>query len=90
MASKNKSTIPTRAQDTITQQELVELRILQVQLDRLAESSQARIIQGQLDRLTASCQTRQGRIVEKLRADAVIEPGCFFLVGTTPMVEVRQ
>lgn len=88
MASKNRSTIPTRTQDTITQQELVELRILQVQLGRLAASREGRIVLPvQLDRLTASCQTREARIAEKLQADALVEPGRFFLAGTC--VEVR-
>jgi hypothetical protein len=67
MASKNKTTILTRTQDTITQQELVELRILQVRIDRLV----------------AACQCRQGLIAEKCRANAVVQPGRFFLAGTS-------
>jgi hypothetical protein len=72
LASKNKTTVLIRTQATITQQELVELAV----------------VQQQLAQWTATCQHRQGRITAKLGANAVIEPGRFFLEGTS--MEVRS
>jgi hypothetical protein len=67
MASKNKTTIPTRTQDTITQQELTLLAISQ----------------NELARWTASYQHRRDEVAERLRTGAVVAPGRFFLAGTS-------
>jgi hypothetical protein len=66
LASKNKTTITTHTQDTITQQELMDLAICQ----------------GQLAKFAASCQSREGEIARKRLANAVVEPGRFFLADT--------
>jgi len=66
LASKNKTTIPTRTQDTITQQEMTEMYISQ----------------SALARWTATCQNREGSIAERLHGGAIVEPGRFFLTGT--------
>ena len=70
MASKHKTTIPARTQDPITQRELVELRVLQVELDRL----------------TTACHSRESKIAEKVLAGAVAEPGRCSLNGTSVTV----
>jgi hypothetical protein len=67
LASKNKTTIPHRAQDTITQQEMTELYISQ----------------SALAQRTATCQNREGSIAERFRGGAIVEPGNFFLTGTS-------
>ena len=71
MASKNKTTIPTRTQDTITQLELLEERIL---------TNRFQVMQEALD-------YKRARIAEKVKQGARVEPGQFFLAGTS--VEVR-
>jgi hypothetical protein len=65
LASKNKTTIPARTQDTITQQEMTELHISQ----------------SALAQWTATWQNREGRIAERLQGGAIVEPGNFFLTG---------
>jgi hypothetical protein len=67
MSSKNKTTIPARTQDTIPQQELMELAICQRELAEW----------------TASCQHRRDSLTERLRGGAAVEPGRFSLNGTS-------
>jgi hypothetical protein len=66
LASKQKTTVTNRAQDTITQQELTMLSISQVRLAKL----------------TASCERRHDDVAERLRAGAVVEPGRWYWTGT--------
>jgi hypothetical protein len=67
LASKDKTTIRTRTQETISQQELTLLAIGQ----------------SELARWTASCAHRRDEIAERLRAGAVVEPGRLSLNGTS-------
>jgi len=67
LASKNKTTITTRTQDTITQRDLELLAIAQYQLASW----------------TATCQRLEGGIAKKLGTNGVVEPGRFSLAGTS-------
>jgi hypothetical protein len=67
LASKNKTTILARTQDTITQQEMTELYISQTTLAQW----------------TATCQNREGSIAGRLQGGTIEEPGNFFLTGTS-------
>jgi hypothetical protein len=67
MSSKNKTTILARTQDTIPQQELMELAICQRELAEW----------------TATCQSRYASLAERLRGGAVVESGRFSLNGTS-------
>jgi len=101
LASKNKTTITTRTQDTITQQELTELLICQNGLAQLTTSCESRegeiasqwgllelgVCQKRLAQLTASCRSRESEIARKLLGNAVIERGRFFLAGTSVGVQ---
>ncbi len=67
MASKNKTTITTHTQDTITQRDLELLAIAQNQLAEWA----------------ATCQRLEGRIAKKRGTNGVVEPGRFSLAGAS-------
>jgi hypothetical protein len=62
LASKNETTNPTRTQDTITQLELIEERILA----------------GRCLEMRAALDHKRARIAEKVKQGAGVEPGQFF------------
>jgi hypothetical protein len=67
LASKNKTTITTRTQDTITQRDLELLAIAQYQLAGWI----------------ATCERLEGRIAKKRGTNGVVEPGRFSLADTS-------
>jgi hypothetical protein len=67
MASKNKTTNPTRTQDTISQHELTLLAIAQ----------------NELAAWTATCERLHASVAQRRRGGVTVEPGRFFLNGTS-------